>query len=88
RTGDVLHKALPTARLIVIESVIPTGPEFNFGKRTDLCRFHLSPKLWNKSSTLGVLSRTLATANLLREDRLHFEKQQRTMDPGETMLAL
>ena len=32
-----LHQAMkPTARLIVIESVIPEGPAFNFGKWSDL----------------------------------------------------
>ena len=34
--GSVRRAMKPTARLIFIESVIPTGPEFNFGKWTDL----------------------------------------------------
>ncbi len=34
---DSLRRTMkPTARLIVIEAVIPEGPAFNFGKWTDL----------------------------------------------------
>lgn len=34
--GCLRRSMKPTARLIVIESVIPEGPAFNLGKRTDL----------------------------------------------------
>jgi len=35
-SGSVRRSMKPTARLIVIESVIPEGPAFNLGKWTDL----------------------------------------------------
>jgi len=34
--GSLRRAMKPTARLIVIESVIPNGPAFHFGKWTDL----------------------------------------------------
>ena len=34
--GSLRRATKPTARLIVVESVIPEGPAFNFGKWSDL----------------------------------------------------
>jgi hypothetical protein len=40
---------------------------------------------WNRSPTQVFTQLTLANDNLTREDKLHFEKQQRIVDDAATM---